>query len=234
MKTDPTLGKFEPTLLSCFLFHGFDTARLRRVLAGRGELARFSAGEAIFSPHRFKRAVGIFLLGKAQAEKNAEGRTVILNRFEPPMMFGAAAVFRQAQEYVTQITAKTKCLVLFLSDTELDGIFQEDFGAARNYIRFLSERIAFLNRKIDSFTQNSAEEKMALYLQDQCVGRSGEFSIRCSPTVLARELGISRATVYRALDRFSALGYIRRCGARLEILDPGGLLEWRESSAHPQ
>ena len=234
MKTDPTLGKFEPTLLSCFLFHGFDAARLRRVLAGRGELALFSAGEAIFSPHRFKRAVVIFLLGKEEAVKIAEGRTVILNRFEPPMMFGAAAVFRQAQEYVTQITAKTKCLVLFLSDTELDGIFQEDFGAARNYIRFLSERIAFLNRKIDSFTQNSAEEKMALYLQDQCVGRSGEFSIRCSPTALARELGISRATVYRALERFSALGYIRRCGARLEILDPGGLLEWRESSAHPQ
>lgn len=113
------------------------------------------------------------------------------------MMFGAAAVFRQAQEYVTQVTAKTLCQVLFLTDKELDAIFREDFAAARNYISFLSERIAFLNRKIDSFTKGSAEEKMALYLHDQCMGRSESFSIACSPTRLSRELGISRATVYR-------------------------------------
>lgn len=41
------------------------------------------------------------------------------------MMFGAAAVFRQAQEYVTQVTAKTLCQVLFLTDKELDAIFRE-------------------------------------------------------------------------------------------------------------
>ena len=143
----------------------------------------------------------------------------------------AAAVFRQAQEYVTQVTAKTLCQVLFLTDKELDAIFREDFAAARNYISFLSERIAFLNRKIDSFTKGSAEEKMALYLHDQCMGRSESFSIACSPTRLSRELGISRATVYRALDHFCQLGYIRRDGAQLHILDARGLLDWREPEA---
>ena len=181
MKTEAGWAKYEEVLLHCFLFSGFDAPRLSRVLSGRGEILTFRAGQTIFSPHCFKRAVGIFLKGKAQAEKAAEGRTVVLNRFEPPMMFGAAAVFRQAQEYVTQVTAKTLCQVLFLTDKELDAIFREDFAAARNYISFLSERIAFLNRKIDSFTKGSAEEKMALYLHDQCMGRSESFSIACSP-----------------------------------------------------
>lgn len=228
VKTEAGWAKYEEVLLHCFLFSGFDVPRLSRVLSGRGEILTFRAGQTIFSPHCFKRAVGIFLKGKAQAEKAAEGRTVVLNRFEPPMMFGAAAVFRQAQEYVTQVTAKTLCQVLFLTDKELDAIFREDFAAARNYISFLSERIAFLNRKIDSFTKGSAEEKMALYLHDQCMGRSESFSIACSPTRLSRELGISRATVYRALDHFCQLGYIRRDGAQLHILDARGLLDWRE------
>lgn len=228
MKAEAVWLKYEKVLLRCFLFSGFDAPRLSRVLSGRGEVLSFDAGQAIFSPHCFKRAVGVFLQGKAQAEKFAEGRTVVLNRFEPPMMFGAAAVFRQAQEYVTQVTAKTRCRVLFLTDEELDAIFQEDFAVARNYISFLSERIAFLNRKIDSFTKGSAEEKMALYLHDQCMGRTGSFSIACSPTRLSRELGVSRATIYRALDRFCQLGYIRRDGAQLLILDAQGLLDWRE------
>ena len=46
-----------------------------------------------------------------------------------------------------------------------------------------------------------------------------------------RELGISRATVYRALDHFCQLGYIRRDGAQLHILDAQGLLDWREPEA---
>ena len=106
VKTEAGWAKYEEVLLHCFLFSGFDAPRLSRVLSGRGEILTFRAGQTIFSPHCFKRAVGIFLKGKAQAEKAAEGRTVVLNRFEPPMMFGAAAVFRQAQEYVTQVTAK--------------------------------------------------------------------------------------------------------------------------------
>ena len=65
---------------------------------------------------------------------------------------------------------------------------------------------------------------MALYLHDQCMGRSESFSIACSPTRLSRELGISRAMVYRALDHFCQLGYIRRDGAQLHILDAQGLL----------
>ena len=228
MKKEMLLPKYEDVLLQCFLFSGFSAERLALALSGRGEIVAFNAGQTIFSPHSFKRAVGIFLQGKAQAETAAEGRIVVLNRFQPPMMFGAAAVFRQAQEYVTQVTAKTRGRVLFLTDEELDAIFREDFDAARNYISFLSERIAFLNRKIDSFTKGSAEEKMALYLHDQCVGRTGHFSITCSPTRLSRELGVSRATVYRALDRFCQLGYIRRDGAQLCILNARGLLDWRE------
>ncbi len=229
MKKAWTLSKYEETLLQCFLFNGFDRERLVRALSGRGEIVVFAAGETIFSPDSFRRAVGIFLQGKAQAEKNTDGRAVVLNRFGPPMMFGAAAVFCSAKEYVTCVKAKTRCRILFLTDRELDAIFQEDFLAAKNYISFLAERIGFLNRKIDSFTKGSAEEKMALYLHDQCAGRKGPFCIDCSPTRLSRELSVSRATVYRALDRFCQLGYIRRDGSQLQILDPQGLWDWRDT-----
>ena len=69
VKTEAGWAKYEEVLLHCFLFSGFDAPRLSRVLSGRGEILTFRAGQTIFSPHCFKRAVGIFLKGKAQAEK---------------------------------------------------------------------------------------------------------------------------------------------------------------------
>lgn len=231
VKTEAGWAKYEEVLLHCFLFSGFDAPRLSRVLSGRGEILTFRAGQTIFSPHCFKRAVGIFLKGKAQAEKAAEGRTVVLNRFEPPMMFGAAAVFRQAQEYVTQVTAKTLCQVLFLTDKELDAIFREDFAAARNYISFLSERIAFLTARLTASPKVRRKRRWPYTCTISVWAGAKAFPSPVLPPVFPGSLGISRATVYRALDHFCQLGYIRRDGAQLHILDAQGLLDWREPEA---
>ena len=64
MKKEMVLPKYEDVLLQCFLFSGFSAERLALALSGRGEIVAFSAGQTIFSPHSFKRAVGIFLQGK--------------------------------------------------------------------------------------------------------------------------------------------------------------------------
>lgn len=84
MKAGAVWLKYEKVLLRCFLFGGFDAPRLSRVLSGRGEVLSFDAGQAIFSPHCFKRAVGVFLQGKAQAEKFAEGRIVVSTGLSRP------------------------------------------------------------------------------------------------------------------------------------------------------
>lgn len=228
METRTSIAKKEEVLLHCFLFAGFTSPQLHQVLEHRGESVVFPAGSLIFGPNQFRKAVGILLQGQAQAETCAEDKTVVLNRFTPSMLFGAAAVFRQAQHYVSEIRAKTRCTVLFLTDTELEAIFQEDFRAAKNYLSFLSQRIAFLNRKIDGFTRSSAEEKLALYLHGQCVKKTNGALLPWAPTKLSQELGVSRVTAYRALERFCALGYLEKEGHQLRILDIQALLDYRD------
>ena len=68
-------------------------------------------------------------------------------------------------------------------------------------------------------TQTGAEGKLARYLLS-----SGEDApIRTSATDLARRLGLSRASLYRAFDALEGAGLIRREGKTVCILDRSGL-----------
>lgn len=223
------IDRYGDVLQNCALFAGVKKEELTCLLLENGEVQSYGAGQVIFAPDNFKDAVGIFLTGAAKAEKISDSRTLELNRFTPPMMFGAAAVFTRTDEYVTRVSALAPCKILFITAGQLSEIFRASPKISENYIGFLSGRIAFLNRKIDSFTQNSAEEKMALFLHDACKNQAEPFMVPCSPTRFASELGISRATVYRALGHFEKLGYIQKKGKNLYIHNPTALLYYKEN-----
>ena len=86
-----------------------------------------------------------------------------------------------------------------------------------SYIAFLSQRIRFLNRKIDSFTAPSAREALLRHLLE--IHRDGAAEITGGYSQLARTLNIGRASLYRALDALEAEGCIRRDGKCITILE---------------
>ena len=86
-----------------------------------------------------------------------------------------------------------------------------------NYVAYLSQRIWFLNEKIDALAAGSAEGKLAQYLLTH--SRGGWMEWDCSATGLAKRLGVSRASLYRALDTLTASGAIRREAAGIRLLD---------------
>ncbi len=102
-------------------------------------------------------------------------------------------------------------------------------GVGRSYIAYLSGRIRFLTRKIDALTAGSTERKLARFL----LSRAGEGldEVACSSAGLAKRLGVSRASLYRAYDALSARGLIRREGKRIRLLDAAGLEQWQGAQA---
>ena len=92
---------------------------------------------------------------------------------------------------------------------------------ALSYIAFLSGRIQFLNRKIDSFTTNSAEDAVWRWLTAHG-DAEGVVMVEGGLARLARELSIGRATLYRSLTQLEADGRIVKDGARIMIQE-----DWR-------
>lgn len=173
---------------------------------------RFSKGTAIYSPKRFRRCLGVLLTGRARVSKGS----LVVNTLEQGGLFGAAALFNRREDYETTITALEPCTVAFFPEAVVAELLLKSPAFCGNYVAYLSERIHFLNRKIQGLTAPGAVGKLALYLGSE--GRSGG-RVACTATELAQRLDVSRATVYRAFETLEDQGIIRRRGKTVEILD---------------
>ena len=171
----------------------------------------------IYAPHAFRRCLGVVLEGRVQVNKGA----LIMSVLEPGDLFGAAALFNDRADYATTLTARAPCRVLLLPQAlveELMGRFPE---VGRNYVAYLSGRICFLSGKLDALPAGSAERKVAQYLLSRREG--GWVELDCSAAGLARRLGVSRASLYRALDALAGRGILPREGRRVQVLQPDAL-----------
>lgn len=202
------------------LLQGLDPSKVRRgVEDPRCSRERFEKGKEIYSPRRFRRSLGVLLTGRIQVSKGE----LVVSTLSPGELFGAAALFHQRADYENTLTARQSCEVAFLPQewvAEQVNAFPE---VCANYIGYLSDRIHFLNEKIEGLTTPGTVGKLCRHLL------SDEGRAPCSATELARRLDVSRASLYRAFDELESTGAIRRKGKLVEVLDAIKLKQITES-----
>ena len=210
---------------SIFLFRDVGETVLHLLLSDkRAEAADFAAGDTIYDESNYRKSLGIILSGKAEVQTNNAGHLIILNRLSPPQLFGAAGLFQEEGLYVTRIVALEPSKILFIPQNLLTDAMRQDFRLVENYLAFLSQRIRFLNRKINNFTQSNTEGKLARYLLDIASDQNSvSVSFPVSIQNVAKVLNLGRASLYRALDSLSESGYIERSGKKIVILDRSAL-----------
>lgn len=170
-------------------------------------------GDIIYDPHQFSRCLGLLLSGKVQVSKD----NLIVSTLQKGELFGAAALFNDAPDYATTLTARTPCHILFFPQALVEEWMTVSPSVARNYISYLSGRILFLNEKIEGLIAGSAEEKLTQFLLSHQEGDM--VRLDCSVTGLASRLHVSRASLYRAFDGLERAKAIEKKGKLVKILD---------------
>ena len=134
-------------------------------------------------------------------------------------MFGIANLFSDAP-YISMIRAEGECRVLHISEGAIRTLLESDSGFLYRYLAFLSDRIRYLNRKIGFLTAGSAEQRLALYLAS-----FGGDTVRLEDSIssLSELLDVGRASLYRAFDRLTEDGFIRKEGRSITLLDRAGM-----------
>ena len=170
----------------------------------------YGDGEILLSAKEDPIGLAVLLAGSAQILSGDEKHPALLRTMSAGDSFGAASLFSGEKGYRTCVRALEDCRVLYLPTVLVQEICLHEPAAAQNYIIFLSNRIAFLNRKITAYTAGSALERLVLYLLHLPLGPDGSWKLDVPYAKLSDQLGVGRASLYRAMDSLCADGLIQR------------------------
>jgi len=216
-------SKDQPTLDAFFLLQGLPQSLVDWALADpRCKSVTYTKGQVIFDPDRFDRALGLVLSGKIDASQHIADRGLTLRLLQTGDVFGAAVLFINAPTFPTTLTALVKTRVLFFEESLIRDLLTKDPRATENYIAFLTRRVQFLNQRIHSLIAGSAEALLGAFLLNEAKSDS-VITLSTSLSALSRQLGISRASLYRAFDSLEARGYIQKSGKTITIQNHNGL-----------
>ncbi len=199
------------------LFKDLSDAQINSIISdSRCKTVFHKAGEDIYSADNFRRAIGIVLSGTAVCSSSLN-KGVTMRLLSKHECFGVAAVFSSDTRYVSYISAKTECTVLFIDEEVISEAIECIPQFARNYIFFLTTRIQYLNTLVDAYSSPSIEVRLARYIVAYVGGRDVPFNLNM--TALSKSLGIGRASLYRALDELEKSGLIMRESGKITVTD---------------
>ena len=209
-----------------FLFYGMSCEQAEAIVKeNQPRIMQYKKGECIFSPHEFYRMVGFVLSGECEVRRSsADSKNVIFNTLSPYDSFGAMAVFTDEESFPTEIFARKNTAVLFFTKESIFSMIKTHPEISMNVINFLSRKILFLNKKLDTFSQTTVEGKLGAFLLYEYERCGPEFSLNCQRC--AEKISAGRASVYRAIDSLVGAGLITYDNKKIFIKDPKGLEEF--------
>lgn len=214
---------YKNIILSHNLFRGCSEKDIKKIIIDGGKAISFRSGDIMETDFR---SVGILLSGRGAIYSSDKSRHTLLRFISPGDAVGVAGLFA-AKAPETQIIAcgDGKSEMFFIGREAFEQLMNEESdGQFRtNLIKFLSDRVTFLNSRIDCVTGGSAERRLALFIKNSPVDSSGCVSLGMSMTALAHALDIGRASLYRAFDFLQSDGIITRDGDRITVLSRDAL-----------
>lgn len=197
-----------------FLFDGLTPEQIDccRRLADAEELT-YDKGETIYDAGHARRALALVKEGTVRV---MHGR-VVMKDLHAGDVFGAAALFGSSEPYPSTVAAVTPCRLLFIPQESVSCWMAAVPRVGENYVRFLSDRIRFLNRRLSTLTAGQTDGKLWRYLlahRDE----DGVVTLTGGMTELAEILDMGRSSLYRSLDSLMAAGRIRRQGKHIVVL----------------
>lgn len=199
-------------LLNNGLFSPVGRERLTLICGKHCYVKTYSKGKTVFSRNSHEKCIGVIADGALSVKKEH----IVINRLSRGDIFGAVTLYNDCDEFVNDIVAQTDCTVVFISEEGVDSLISRSPEFAKRYIKYLSQRIYFLNWKIEEYTAPSAKGKLLAYFERNSDG--GRCVLSGKMTELSKQLNLSRASLYRALDELCADGKIEKNGDTICLL----------------
>ena len=206
------------TLKKIFLFSSLDDGCLLDILKStRFDIRHFKSGDVIFDSEHNERALCFVLSGRCEVERERATDTIPVKAVKPYEAFGIISVFSSNEKYPTKVKSSSQSEVLFIDKETIDRLMRDYPLVSESLIRFLCQRVEYLNDQLSTLSAKSLEGRLAKKLLSMCEA-SGD-SISISMTRLSGEIAIGRASLYRILDEFEKKGLVKTDKKSITVLN---------------
>ena len=193
----------EQAFLKSELFRGLD------VKSFSGYTLKYSSGEKIKDEYEGKSCIGIVLCGIVDVFMIApDGNEFVVNSISSGGCFGVSNLMTQ-QKLESVLITRTETTLYFIPTSEVIEHLRHNNAFAVQYASFLNGRIEFLLHKIELLTTASARGKLIAFLLLHRE-EDGHVQFPRSRDLLAEQLGISRAALFRELSALQQFGVLKR------------------------
>lgn len=179
-----------------------------------GYLARFSRSDIITEEYGGADCVGVILSGSVTVEAGDNSSVSVLKRGGE---FGICNVFAK-DRMPTRLKARTDVSVLFIPKTEFSRLLASDNALMYRYVRLCNEKMIYLAKRLRILMTEDCTERVMTYLQTEAV--NGEVLVKSSRDELARTIGISRSSFFRAIAKLSESGRVNVFPGGYIVNDP--------------
>lgn len=195
------------------MFDNLNDDELSEIFSVIGNPIKFSKNTEIYKVG----TIGILIDGEATVKRlNDTGNKTTIRTCRSGDVFGSASVFGEWKEGMSSVITTKNCEVIYVSENIFCELLKKYPQISLNYITFLSDRIRFLNRKLDAFTAKSTEEKLYEFLLS-LVDCDGNVKLEFGIAELARRMKVGRTSIYRDISSLETKGLISRDGHNFKI-----------------
>ena len=179
--------------------------------AEQARVQSFPAGHILSDRPGGVPSVGLILSGRVEVYSVAlDGKDVQLSTLPAGECFGVCNLLAGA-ELETVLRCGEETEVLYIPKPVLLACMERDAGLSLRYAELCNQKLQFLLRRIELLTMQSCRGRVIAHLlagQDRngCVKPTG------SREDLARQLGVSRAALFRELAALQSMGVLRSEG----------------------
>lgn len=193
-------------LQSSELFCGLDPAQIRG-----GFTCTFRRGDTVSETQNGIDCVGVVVSGSLSVAAQEGSSVSVMKRGGE---FGICNIFVR-ERMPTLLKVRVQSEVFFIAKEELIRLLSADTELMSRYIRLCNEKMIYLAARLRLISISDCTERLLYYLKTKAV--NNEVRLTVSKDELARQLGISRSSLFRALSSLEADGKISVYQNRITI-----------------
>ncbi|MBE6552586.1 MAG: Crp/Fnr family transcriptional regulator [Ruminococcaceae bacterium] len=191
----------------CPLFKDTEDEVIEKILSDdRCELILSNAGDMIYEKRKAVPFFFIVVRGNIRIYTSGSNSDVLLNILSPSDVCGIATVLSEEHEFPTKIMSYADSAIICFSRDLTEKVIELSPRFALNYVKALSNKIMFLNKRISSFTASDSVTSLSSYILSNA--KDGILNVEEGYSALAKKLCMGRSSLYRSIDSLKESGAI--------------------------